>query len=84
MSNAPIINTPFHTFENTKQSNDVLKHGIEMVESFTSPIYDKLGRRSSESSEVIQSYLSLFFIFIFIFSGVKKKVIIIIISNVII
>ncbi|KAI9493702.1 transcription factor Opi1-domain-containing protein [Zychaea mexicana] len=56
MSDLPIVNSALRAYENTKQSNGVVKYGVEMVESFAAPIYDKLGRRSSESSEVDGRY----------------------------
>ncbi|KAI8144436.1 transcription factor Opi1-domain-containing protein [Fennellomyces sp. T-0311] len=52
MSDLPIVNSALRAYESTKQSNGVVKYGVEMVESFAQPIYDKFGRRGSESSEM--------------------------------
>lgn len=49
----PLVNSALRAYQNTKESNGVVKYGVEMVESFAAPIYDKFGRRApSESPEV--------------------------------
>ncbi|KAL1928802.1 hypothetical protein VTP01DRAFT_2588 [Rhizomucor pusillus] len=48
----PLVNSALRAYQNTKESNGVVKYGVEMVESFAAPIYDKFGRRApSESPE---------------------------------
>lgn len=49
----PLVNSALRAYQNTKESNGVVKYGVEMVESFAAPIYDKFGRRAPlESPEV--------------------------------
>jgi hypothetical protein len=41
VSNLPILNSALKVYENSKNSNSVVKYGAEMVESIAAPIYGK-------------------------------------------